>query len=76
MIGQNEQREPHFLEQQHTERRQTNQDPQHRKLHTRRHNQLLLYMTGVWEIVFKIVIFRAVRTTNMANIGSYFLSLA
>ena len=36
---------------------------------------MLLYMNDVWEILFTIVIFRAVRTTNMANIGSYFLLL-
>jgi len=32
MIGQNEQHEHHYLIQQDTERRQTNQDPQYRKL--------------------------------------------
>jgi hypothetical protein len=43
---------------------------------TRRHNALLLCRNGVWEILYKISIFRADHTTNMATIGSSCLWLA
>ena len=37
---------------------------------TRRHNELLLCRNDVWEILYKISIYHANYTTNMATIGS------
>ena len=41
----------------------------------RRHNELLFCRNDVWEILYKISIFRADHTTNMAAIGSSWLWL-
>jgi len=43
---------------------------------TRRDNELLLCRNDVWEILYKISIFRADHTTNVATIGSSCLWLA
>ena len=37
---------------------------------TRWHNELFLCRNDVWEILYKIYIFRADHTTDMATIGS------
>jgi len=43
---------------------------------TRRHNELLIWRNEVWVILYKIFIFHANHTTNMAVIGSSCLWLA
>ena len=43
---------------------------------TRRHNELLLCGNDVWEILYKISIFRAAHRTNMDAINSSCLLLA